>query len=149
MAVGAQGKGGRTAAHYIPKLNEINLTKTKGDGSLGHEWQHALDWNLQQTPNGKKLMIDTGNMLRSMLNVDTVENNLKSILRNTANSTDNRNMPPKKAFFAAISNPNYYSQAPIYRDSYQPTQFGRDARALDEAEGRSPLYWSSTVELSI
>jgi len=147
MAIGAQGKGGRTAAHYIPKLNEINLTKTKGDGSLGHEWQHGLDWNLQQDANGKKLMAGTIEALRNTIDAETVENNLKAILRDTANSTDNRNMPPKKAFFAAITNPNYYSQAPIFRDSYKTTQYLRDARALDEAEGRSPVYWSSNVEL--
>jgi len=147
MAIGAQGKGGRTAAHYIPKLNEINLTKTKGDGSLGHEWQHGLDWNLQQDANGKKLMAGTIEALRNTIDAETVENNLKAILRDTANSTDNRNMPPKKAFFAAITNPNYYSQAPIFRDSYKATQYLRDARALDEAEGRSPAYWSSSVEL--
>jgi hypothetical protein len=147
MAIGAQGRGGRTAAHYIPKLNEINLTKTKGDGSLGHEWQHALDWNLQQEANGKLLMAGTVEALKSSIDAEAVENNLKAILRDVANSSDNRNMPPKKAFFAAISNPNYYSQAQIYRDSYRPTQYLRDARALDEAEGRSPSYWSSNVEL--
>ena len=147
MAIGAQGKGGRTAAHYIPRANEINLTKTKGDGSLGHEWQHGLDWNLQQETNGKKLMDGTVSVLKSTIDPETVENNLKAILRDTANSTDNRNMPPKKAFFAAITNRSYYEQAPIFRNSYKPTQFLKDARALDEAENRSPAYWSSNVEL--
>ena len=147
MAIGAQGNGGRTAAHYIPRANEINLTKTKGDGSLGHEWQHGLDWNLQQETNGKKLMDGTVSVLKSTIDPETVENNLKAILRDTANSTDNRNMPPKKAFFAAITNRSYYEQAPIFRNSYKPTQFLKDARALDEAENRSPAYWSSNVEL--
>jgi hypothetical protein len=147
MAIGAQGKGGRTAAHYIPRANEINLTKTKGDGTLGHEWQHGLDWNLQQEANGKKLMDGTVSVLKNTIDPETVENNLKAILRDTANSTDNRNMPPKKAFFAAITNRSYYEQAPIFRNSYKPTQFLKDARALDEAENRSPAYWSSNVEL--
>ena len=42
IAFGARG-GGRASAHY--ELNEvvINLTKTKGAGSLAHEWWHALD----------------------------------------------------------------------------------------------------------
>jgi hypothetical protein len=147
MAIGAQGRGGKTAAHYIPKLNEINLTKTKGDGSLGHEWQHGLDWNLQQEANGKKLMDGTVAVLKSTIDPETVENNLKAILRDTANSTDNRNMPPKKAFFAAITNRSYYEQAPIFRNSYKQTQFFKDARALDDSENRSPAYWSSNVEL--
>lgn len=43
LAFGAQGRGGSVAAHFIAGVNEINLTKTKGAGSLAHEWAHALD----------------------------------------------------------------------------------------------------------
>lgn len=42
VAIGAQGKGG-AAAHFYPGVNEINLTREYGAGSLGHEWAHALD----------------------------------------------------------------------------------------------------------
>lgn len=42
MAVGAQGQG-KYAAHFVPGVNEINLTRTSGAGSLAHEWGHALD----------------------------------------------------------------------------------------------------------
>lgn len=42
VAVGAQGSG-HYAAHFVPGLNEINLTRTSGAGSLAHEWAHALD----------------------------------------------------------------------------------------------------------
>ncbi len=43
IAFGAQGRGGSNAAHFVPGVNEINLTKTKGAGTLAHEWGHALD----------------------------------------------------------------------------------------------------------
>lgn len=43
IAFGAQGSGGFAAAHFVPGFNEINLTKTKGAGTLAHEWAHALD----------------------------------------------------------------------------------------------------------
>jgi hypothetical protein len=43
LAFGAQGHGGFAAAHFIPGVNEINLTKTAGAGALAHEWAHALD----------------------------------------------------------------------------------------------------------
>ena len=43
IAFGAQGRGGQNAAHFVPGHNEINLTKTKGAGTLAHEWGHALD----------------------------------------------------------------------------------------------------------
>jgi Large polyvalent protein associated domain 23/Large polyvalent protein-associated domain 1 len=42
LAIGAQG-GGLAAAHFVPGVNEINLTRTSGAGSLAHEWAHALD----------------------------------------------------------------------------------------------------------
>lgn len=147
MAIGAQGRGGKTAAHYFPKLNEINLTKTKGDGSLGHEWQHGLDWNLQQTPNGKLLMQGTVSRLKNQIEIETVENYLKGVLRDTAGSTDNRNLPPKKAFFAAIANQGNWGTAPVIRDSDKQTQYFKDARQLDQDEGREPRYWGTDVEL--
>ena len=43
FAIGARG-GGKANAHYEPKENVINLTKSKGAGSLAHEWFHALDY---------------------------------------------------------------------------------------------------------
>jgi hypothetical protein len=144
LAVGAQGRGGRTAAHYVPGANEINLTKTKGDGSLGHEWQHALDWNLSRTPNGKMLMTQTADALMQSMTVERAESNLRAILTNTANSENNRNTPPKKAFFKAISNYKY-SKAPIYDESSRYTQYYKDANELDI--GRAKQYWSTPVEL--
>ena len=144
LAVGAQGRGGKTAAHFVPGANEINLTKTKGDGSLGHEWQHALDWNLRLVPNGKVLMSDTASTLQRMITVEKVEANLRSILTNTANSENNRNTPPKKAFFDAISN-SRYGEAQIYPNSFTETQYYKDALALDR--GREKPYWSTGVEL--
>ncbi|MGQ5525711.1 hypothetical protein ACUHMQ_21040, partial [Chitinimonas sp. PSY-7] len=43
LAFGAQGNGGRNAAHFVPGVNEINITRTSGAGALAHEWGHALD----------------------------------------------------------------------------------------------------------
>lgn len=47
LAFGARGSGGKGAAkaHYEPDSIVINLTKSSGAGSLGHEWFHALDNN--------------------------------------------------------------------------------------------------------
>lgn len=42
IAFGARGSGW-AAAHYETAQKVINLTKTKGAGSLAHEWWHALD----------------------------------------------------------------------------------------------------------
>jgi hypothetical protein len=57
LAFGARGSGG-ASAHYEPHLNIINLTKFHGGGSLGHEWGHFLDYQLNSFShnfaNGKK-----------------------------------------------------------------------------------------------
>lgn len=46
IAFGARGRGGRAAAHYEPAYNMINLTKTKGSGTMAHEYGHALDFTI-------------------------------------------------------------------------------------------------------
>lgn len=42
IGFGSRGRG-RASAHFEPGTVVINLTKTKGAGSLAHEWFHALD----------------------------------------------------------------------------------------------------------
>ncbi|WP_051237547.1 PLxRFG domain-containing protein [Ottowia thiooxydans] len=42
LSFGARGSG-KAAAHFEPSNLVINLTKTRGSGSLAHEWFHALD----------------------------------------------------------------------------------------------------------
>jgi flagellar motility protein MotE (MotC chaperone) len=42
IGFGSRGRG-RASAHFEPDAVVINLTKTKGAGSLAHEWFHALD----------------------------------------------------------------------------------------------------------
>lgn len=42
MAFGSRG-GGKFSAHYEPGKVVINLTKTRGAGTLAHEWFHAMD----------------------------------------------------------------------------------------------------------
>jgi superfamily II DNA or RNA helicase len=42
LGLGSRGTGW-ASAHYEPETLVINLTKTRGAGSLAHEWFHALD----------------------------------------------------------------------------------------------------------
>ncbi len=42
IGFGSRGRG-KASAHFEPGSVVINLTKTKGAGSLAHEWFHALD----------------------------------------------------------------------------------------------------------
>ncbi len=48
MAFGARGSGA-ASAHYESDTLVINLTKTRGAGTLAHEWFHALDNYFQRT----------------------------------------------------------------------------------------------------
>lgn len=43
MAFGARGRGGDAIAHFEAGQVVINITKTRGPGSLAHEWFHAFD----------------------------------------------------------------------------------------------------------
>ena len=42
IAIGAQGTG-KAAAHFVPGVNEINLTRTGGAGAFVHEQAHGID----------------------------------------------------------------------------------------------------------
>ncbi len=57
LAFGARGMGGANA-HYEPLEVVINLTKTRGAGSLAHEWWHALD-NYLMRQSGEALLFAT------------------------------------------------------------------------------------------
>jgi len=52
ITIGARGgkQGGAAAAHYEPDTQVINLTHTKGAGSLAHEWAHFFDHQLVDDP---------------------------------------------------------------------------------------------------
>ena len=153
LAIGAQGRGGKTAAHYISYakdlagnktwINEINLTKTKGDGSLGHEWHHGLDFNMSNSVDGKNLMDGTVKALRVQNDPQALEDYLKSILRDTAASKENRNLPPKLAFFNNIKSNVGRPSAVIFTE--KPTDFQKNAKELDES--RSTPYWSTATEM--
>lgn len=79
LALGARGRGGNAAAHYEPSVHVINLTKTKGGGSLAHEWMHAYD---------HKLATDTGG--RASFASDIAGNKVYDFVRRLRNR-DNRN----------------------------------------------------------
>ncbi|GEM_PF-3303580 len=51
LGLGSRGSGS-ASAHYEPGKVVINLTKTRGAGSLAHEWFHALDNYFQRKRGG-------------------------------------------------------------------------------------------------
>lgn len=51
LGLGARGCG-RSSAHYEGSLRVVNLTKTRGDGSLAHEYGHFLDHMISEFGEG-------------------------------------------------------------------------------------------------
>ena len=82
IAFGARG-GGSAAAHYELNNVVINLTKTKGVGTLAHEWFHAVDNYLGRNYKGGTLSMITDN-ISTFRTTFPFLNNLNNVLRGTA-----------------------------------------------------------------
>ncbi len=63
LSLGARGSG-KAAAHFEPDSLVINLTKTKGAGSLAHEWFHALDNYFSRMRGGEEAFTGDNNAYR-------------------------------------------------------------------------------------
>lgn len=68
LALGARGKGGSASAFFIPTHELINLTKTKGEGTIGHEYGHAIDMKLGERI--KNYMASGGQSMVKKTNLD-------------------------------------------------------------------------------
>ena len=82
IAFGARGMG-NASAHYEPNNVVINLTKTRGAGSLAHEWWHALDNYLSRRA-GRSLGMVTSN--RSIEMREELRNAFNAMLDMVGNS---------------------------------------------------------------
>lgn len=105
LAIGARG-GGKANAHYEPKENVINLTKSKGAGSLAHEWFHALDYYFNRSSNRP-----------------TSATSNKSAEQFPASTRDEM----RKAFLdlmRAIKDSNYYNRSVALEQKLHPQQLG-------------------------
>ena len=105
LAIGARGDG-KANAHYEPKENVINLTKSKGAGSLAHEWFHALDYYFNKSSNRP-----------------TSATSNKSAEQFPASTRDEM----RKAFLdlmRAIKNSDYYNRSVALEQKLHPQQLG-------------------------
>lgn len=89
MAFGSRGKG-RHAAHYEPSNVVINLTKTKGDGSVAHEWGHALDFALRRKGGGFSALADMNKALTQRYDRKRAISMLESILKGATTSRNGK-----------------------------------------------------------
>lgn len=139
LAFGARGHG-RHSAHYEPGNKVINLTKTKGDGAVSHEWGHGLDYLLSETPKGKELMDEFKARLGREWDVEAALKTLDGILKGSVRSSRGKYTPLELA-------QEYVDR--FWRQSgwsgKQATKFLSDAASLDKNAANG--YWSRPQEL--
>jgi hypothetical protein len=68
LALGARGHGNAKAHYESTPYGVINLTKTKGFGSLAHEYAHALDNIISFLKKGRKAYVSGGRETRKGYN---------------------------------------------------------------------------------
>ena len=105
LAIGARG-GGKANAHYEPKENVINLTKSKGAGSLAHEWFHALDYYFNKSSN--RPTSATANKSAEQFPASTRDEMRKAFLD----------------LMRAIKNSDYYNRSVALEQKLHPQQLG-------------------------
>ena len=117
FAFGARGSG-KANAHYEAGKVVINLTKTRGAGSLAHEWWHAMD-NYFSRNRGQK------------------ESFITQSPRDRIERDGSRNQGVRKEMIDAFKS---------VMDAIEGTKLSERSKVLDRA--RSDAYWSTNVEMS-
>jgi DNA repair protein RadC len=122
MAFGARGSG-KASAHYESGEVVINMTKTKGAGSLAHEWWHALDSYFSRK-RGKKL----GFLTQKPIQGYRVDENTKKAV------PDERIRKEMADAFSDVV------------DAIRNSGLPKRSKSLDRT--RSDVYWSDIIEMS-
>jgi hypothetical protein len=141
LALGARGRG-KASAHYEPGNEVINLTKTRGNGTVSHEWLHALDRAISaKSDGGKRLVKDLQTSILTGFDPSRIEVRMRSILKSEATSLSERNVPPKEAALRfLLTRMSVVDSADTGRTTYF-----KDALAMDE--GSDKPYWSKPEEM--
>lgn len=136
FAFGSRGSG-EHAAHYEPETNVINLTKTKGDGSLAHEWGHALDYNLRKANGASFMGMVYQSLSFKMKSPESMETRVKQFLRRESYWKGNKSQSPvesAKLFLDLV-------RRETFRWFGQETDFQKEGNSLGKD------YWGTQREL--
>jgi hypothetical protein len=162
IGFGSRGSG-RASAHYEPGGIIINLTKTKGAGSLAHEWFHALDNYFSRERGGEKkvLRFEGADEYR---NQNYITHKPEPLYVGTKGIRAKMTFGELQARHAREPENEYYDPKNYMPDPSHPNgvrieveqAFGRLVKALNESpmtkraeaidKGSSRRYWSSTLE---
>jgi predicted RNA methylase len=152
FTLGALGRGAKAAATFHPGhpmegggvVQVINLTKTKGDGTVAHEWFHALDHFMRRFTDTSA----AGGMRMSPIEllIDALKNQAPSVatleaaaLRGLRGQSWMRNSKREGPMANAIGLIDYYSRL-------EETAYFKAAKELDGGSLKNP-YWANNAEL--
>lgn len=136
IAFGSRGKGSDNAAAHF-ELNQwlIHLTKTKGVGSLCHEFGHALDAYLAKRNKTESKFL-TEKFVQSFKGSRCFT---REELYQSPTMKDQLMLPD----FTALLHHLLYRDGD--RNSHRPSQFAKNALSLDAQNNK--MYWADPAEL--
>ncbi len=134
MAFGARGRG-KHAAHYEGQNHLINMTKENGDGSLAHEWGHAIDAALSGETGGfgSAAISDLMNALETKYNIERAKAEVEKILSGNSYWTQRTTRTP-------IQVAKRFLETEWERHIKETTDFTKEARKL------GTKYWDKRSE---
>jgi hypothetical protein len=143
LGFGSRGSGW-AAAHYEPGKIVINLTKTRGAGTLAHEWFHALDHYFQRQRKGQASRVAHGGNMITYQPETYYEN-----------SQTGHRLSADRFKEVRLSNPADWKRIEGVRPEVEEA-FTELVRALNESPmadrarlidaGKSNGYWSRIIE---
>lgn len=126
ISFGSMGGGSKAVASYFPNHKTINLTKSKGDGSIAHEWAHYLDNILEDGD----LITGTPKFATDSYKIKEVRNFLSNVYFSHKEIRENY----KLLFFPGYISKNYTARS-------FARQFFLNCKNLDEAIEKFKSYF--------
>lgn len=142
FAFGANGRG-KAMAHYEPGEVVINLTKTKGAGSLAHEWFHALD-NYFQKKRDTLPTTEKGNFITH--NPETYYIGPRGYSVPESRFRDMRGINKNEWRRVEGVRPEVAESFKSLVDTLNGLDFAKRSSRLDK--GKAGGYWSSNLEMA-
>jgi hypothetical protein len=137
LAFGSRGRGGRAAAHYEPDTKVINLTKTKGDGTLAHEWGHALDYALSAA-GGEKQVASLKKILSEYYDAAYAVSSLERLMNGSSWIGGNKRL-------GAIESGQSYVKYAYWKNANWGTL--KQTKFQNEGDNLGKDYWGTPVEM--
>ena len=164
LGFGSRGSGS-ASAHFEPGNLVINLTKTKGAGTLAHEWFHALDNYFARMRNdgNQKTMAEVGNSQDEYRRQNFVTYKPEPLYVHKTKRSTAITRAELERYHAGAPSSAYYDPASWHKDPKHPdgvraevetafaelvnalndSPMARRARLIDKAANG---YWSRIIE---